>query len=150
MYSAFSLVQIISFIILWRVVQILSHPPGGTLTLGNNFHADLKKTCEQKFLCERNCSGQWVVRRIGVLITRICTRTLQGTQVLLGALCNFKCQPVMLLALWQERRHWVYLIVSFFRFLPSIMTRWNFEPLDLPVGSALNAKQFQMAQVPQK
>lgn len=39
------------------------------------------------------------------------------------------------------------LIVSFFRFLLSVMTRWNFKALDFPVGSALNAKPFPLAQV---
>lgn len=60
-----------------------------------------KKNASRSF-CERNCFGQWVVGRIRVLITQMCTRTLQCTQVLLCALCNLRCQPVMLLAAWGE------------------------------------------------
>lgn len=98
--------------------------------------------------CQRNCFGQWVVRTIPVLITQKCTRTLQCTQVLLHALHNLECQTVVLLALWWEWRWWVYLIVPSLRFLLSVMTRWNFKPLDFPVGLALNVNQFQLHRYP--
>lgn len=91
-----------------------------------------RERCVSRSLCERNCFGQWVVTRIPVLITQMCTRTLQCTQVLLGASHNLECQTVVLLALWWEWRQWVYLIV--FRFLLSVS--WNFKPLDFLVGSA--------------
>ena len=79
--------------------------------------------------------GQWVVRRIRDLITQMYTRTLQCTQVLLCASRNLECQTATRLALWWEWRHWVYSIVSFCRFLPSVTTTRNFKPLDSPMGS---------------
>ena len=123
------------------MVQIFSHPPGGILTLGNCFHADLKtniKSCVSRSFCERNCFGQWVVRRIPALITQICTRTLHCTQVILHTSRNLECQAVMPLALWWEWRQWLCFIVSFLMFLLLVTTRQNFKSLGFPPGSTLN------------
>lgn len=149
-FVLFSFVQSMSFILSWRGVQILCRSPGGILTLGNSCMQTGKKKYVSRSFCERNCFGQWVVTRLWVLITQMCTRTLQCLQVLLHLMHNLECQTVSWLALWWEWKHWVYLIVSFCRFLPSVMTRWNFDPLSFPVGSAFNANQFQIAQVSQK
>lgn len=119
-FVLFSLVQSISFIMLWR---------GGPDSLsfsrwnsypGKQLHVNWgKKGYVSRSFCERNCFGQWVVRRIWVLITQMCTRTLQCLQVLLHPSHNLECQRVPL-SLWWEWKHWVYLIVSFCSFCPSL------------------------------
>lgn len=125
LHSAF--VWLISCVVLWKVAQIFYHPPGGTLTPGNHFHVDLKtkQKCVSRSFCERNCFGQWVVRRVPALITQMCTRALHCTRVLLHASHNLKCRTVMLLALRWGERPWVYFTVSFLRFLLWVMTRQN-------------------------